>query len=524
MTDHFLFQIQFGKCYFQLEDWCYFDIRGGDAEEFLNGQLTNNVKILKKGEGQVQCRLNRTGQLQAHFLLGKMAEGHFRIAIKKDFSQAIQDDLNKYIIMEDVSLEPCLDPVWANNFSAESEAAFFSPFGSESFYFANLRPQSEGRNILRDEVDEFLILSGWPGLGGPFPLGKVVNETVFNRCGVDYRKGCFLGQETVSKIESRRGASYFPVLMSILDAADFELGKTLATEPLFIGEMKVGTILRSLQYQGENFLEISLKRDFRIEGKELALETTGRQKISGIIHYIPLLRPLSLSEKSKKIFYMGIEAFQQDKNEEALSLLNHSLLLDPGNTDACESIGVLYGRLGQYQKGIDFMDRLLLQDSYSVMAHTNKSLFYMKIGEIDLAEEEKALATVASFKKLGSEANVKKTLAEEEKKKFAELSRREEMFKAVLEMDSEDVIANYGMGDILFLRGECQLAKNHLEKVLQSDPRYSVGYLLYGKILESLQLRKEAREIYSKGIEVAGKKGDLMPANQMQSLLNGLTR
>ncbi|EQC52565.1 hypothetical protein [Bacteriovorax sp. DB6_IX] len=74
----------------------------------------------------------------------------------------------------------------------------------------------------------------------------------------------------------------------------------------------------------------------------------------------------------------------------------------------------------------------------------------MKIGEIEKAEEEKSLATVANFQKLGEEAKLKRQLKEEEEKKLAEMQRREEMFKQVIEMDPVDAIANFGMADILF--------------------------------------------------------------------------
>ena len=51
------------------------------------------------------------------------------------------------------------------------------------------------------------------------------------------------------------------------------------------------------------------------------------------------------------------------------------------------------------------------------MAHTNLSLYYMKIGEIELAEEHKAQATVKQFEVLGDEAKVKDLVSDLEKLK-----------------------------------------------------------------------------------------------------------
>ena len=178
--------------------------------------------------------------------------------------------------------------------------------------------------------------------------------------------------------------------------------------------------------------------------------------------------------------------------------------------------------MDKFNEAIDVMDQLLKVDEHSVMAHTNKSLFYMKIGEIEKAEEEKSLATVANFQRLGEEAKVKKQLAEEEEKKLAEMKRRESMFLQVIDMDEKDAIANYGMADIYFFRKEYEKSYSHLKTVLDENEKYSTAYALLGKVCEELGKVSEAEEIYEKGISVASNQGDMMPANEMQSRLNQL--
>ena len=112
-----------------------------------------------------------------------------------------------------------------------------------------------------------------------------------------------------------------------------------------------------------------------------------------------------------------------------------------------------------------------------------------------------------------------------EQKKIKEeqdLKRREEMFKQVLEMDPIDTIANFGTADILFKKEKYTEALPYLEKVLENDPKYSNAYLLMGKTLEAMGDTQKAKDIYSKGIIVATKRGDMMPANEMQSRLSKL--
>ena len=67
---------------------------------------------------------------------------------------------------------------------------------------------------------------------------------------------------------------------------------------------------------------------------------------------------------------------------------------------------------------------------------------------------------------------------------------------------------------------EVLLAIRNLEKVIAIDPKYSTAYLLLGKALEAEGNLKHAESIYQTGIVVASKKGDMMPANEMQSRLN----
>ena len=90
------------------------------------------------------------------------------------------------------------------------------------------------------------------------------------------------------------------------------------------------------------------------------------------------------------------------------------------------------------------------------------------------------------------------------------------MFKQVLEIDEEDTLANFGLGSILVEKKQWSLAVPFLEKVLQVDPHYSVAYLALGKAYKGIGEIDKACNIWKEGILVAAKKGDLMPANQMQ--------
>ena len=147
----------------------------------------------------------------------------------------------------------------------------------------------------------------------------------------------------------------------------------------------------------------------------------------------------------------------------------------------------------------------------------------MKLGKIEEAEEEKAQATVKSFSHFGKEAQAKKALEEKAEQDRLEIERREGMFKQVLEIDPEDTLANYGMADVSFKRELWSDAEAYLQKVISADPKYSVAYLLLGKTQEKMNLIPEASSTLNTGIKIASNQGDLMPANEMQQILNRLS-
>ncbi len=75
------------------------------------------------------------------------------------------------------------------------------------------------------------------------------------------------------------------------------------------------------------------------------------------------------------------------------------------------------------------------------------------------------------------------------------------------------------MGSIAVEKKNWEKARDHLEKVIAVDEKYSVAYLALGKAYAGLGDKAKAKEVFQKGIKVAASKGDLMPANQMQSEL-----
>ncbi len=491
----------------ELKDWCYVKVVGADAFSWLQRQLAQNISEINI-EGKPIVRLDRSAKIKYFGILTKSNDELYRLFIPKVLIDNFKEDFEKFVIMEEISYSIS---------SSEKLALVIGPNdnGDRVDFFGEQGSIISSVGEIGANVNAYMKLAGHPEWGVNITGNELVNETRLNEVAVDYNKGCFLGQETAAKIQTRRGANYYPVILEINDK-EVEVGE------LFVDGGKIGE-LNEVYINGEECLGIGrLKREFRIIDATHKVEIN--KKIIDIkVTKLPYFKDLKNIEKAKTLYFNAIKEFEKNNEEDALKMLKRSTVFDPTFSDAFEVIGVIHARNGQHLKTIEWMDKLLVSDSTSVMAHTNKSLAYMNLGEIEKAEEEKALATTKSFAMYGAEAKKKKETSEIEQKENAEILRRESMFLQVLNIDSNDQIALYGMADIKFKRGSESDALSYLEKSLIANPKHSQSYLLKGKILEKLNNVQAAKNVYIDGIKVAASQGELMPANEMQSRLNRLS-
>jgi folate-binding Fe-S cluster repair protein YgfZ/Tfp pilus assembly protein PilF len=514
------------KSYLELSDWQLIRFSGPDTESFLHGQLTNNVKSLKEGHGQLQCRLNRSGQLLGFGYLYENNKDFFWL-VPTSLCRNLKEDLDKYIIMEEVEVSVIdstpvllLGAQWAC--TARENKLSFIPFYGEFAFMSALGTDvsslvTDVEEIEYDQLLKSSIVSGGNAdIWNSNDVGALINNSFLNTA-VDYDKGCFLGQETAAKIHHRRGAAKSPVLLKIEDS---NLPTKLPLDLSFDGK-KVGTLVAATELESEGFGFAYLPREFRVHGRDVAFSLDSGELKCKVLN-LPLVSRTTDHQRAVELYENAVEKFHEGDDELALSLLSSSLYFDESYSDSYETIGVILGRKEQYEEAIEWMDKLSKVNPDSVMAHTNRSLYLMKLGKIEEAEEEKNQATLKTFQSLGKEAEQKREIERQAEAEKQDLLRKKEMFAQVLEIDSDDELANYGMGDVLLRQGSYLESRPYLEKVLSINEKYSVAYLALGKCLEALGEQKEASVIYEKGIHIASANGDMMPANEMQSRLSRL--
>jgi tetratricopeptide (TPR) repeat protein len=259
----------------------------------------------------------------------------------------------------------------------------------------------------------------------------------------------------------------------------------------------------------------------RIPGKVLALEIAG-QIYPVTVALLPFYDAQS-QQSGQALLAEGLKQFAESYDEEAIRLLRQSIDLQPDLVEAYEALGVILSRHERYPEAIAMMEQVLALQPEHVLAHTNLSVFYMKLGDKDKAEDEKAKATLAAFSQRAKASGLVFDIEAERRKKEQATLDKIGMFQDALKFNPEDPLGNFGLGSAYLELKRFEEALAPLQRVIQAQPKHSVAYLSLGKAFEGVQNVQQAEQTYKTGIEVAAAKGDLMPLKEMQTRLAGLT-
>lgn len=497
--------IRFGQVYKSLKEYSTIQVTGNDSKEFLQKQLTNNIDNLVDNEFQHTSILDIKGRLVSTFYLLKENDFQFRLLVNKDFIVSSLERLNQFLISEDVEFT-----ITKLHYYAVLGAIPSSLSGFKGVMFNERCSLTTDEPVDIEEIsqNDFNLLkfsSGEPRLNVEAEVGDLFVNSFLVETSLSMKKGCYPGQETVSKILNNKGAAKYPVCL--ISKSNYTIKNVL------VDDKKIGEIVNTVKVDDEFYYYALVNREYRVD--QLKFHSG---KIEFSVHYFPLIKN-TIKDKAQDLFYDAVDEFQKNHNEVAIKMLKLAIEIDPDYEDAYESLGVIYGRIGDNYKAIELMEKLSKLNEKSVMAHTNLSLYYMKVGEIELAEEHKAQATIKQFEVLGDEAKAKRDKEQKDILVKEEQLRKKGMFKQVLEIDSEDALANFGMGEIEFSNMNYLDSEKYLEKAIKTDPKYSVAYLALSKTLLASNKKDKLKLTLNTGIKIATKNGDLMPANEMQRLL-----
>jgi len=99
--------------------------------------------------------------------------------------------------------------------------------------------------------------------------------------------------------------------------------------------------------------------------------------------------------------------------------------------------------------------------------------------------------------------------------------QRIQVFKEMLQQQPEEVMVWYGLATEYSKLGNWSETAEALQNVIRLNPDYTAAYQMLGTALLNLGNREAARQIWSQGIEAAGRTGAWKARQHLESLLEG---
>jgi tRNA-modifying protein YgfZ len=274
-------------------------VEGGEAAEYLQGQLTNDVEALEPGEGCYAALLNRKGHMQSDMRVLRFSTEEIWIETEPEALPAVLRHLQMYRVGREVEVS-----------DATAERALLSLIGPRSAGVAGSPPlpdhanepvtmggiecvavgTEQGIDLIAEagaggrlraalleagaaevspEAAEILrIEAGIPRFGAEMDTGTMPAEAGIVEAAVDFEKGCYIGQETVARLHYRGKPNRRLHGLSLSAPA-------AAGAPLALGEREVGRIGSSCVSPAHGPIALAILRREAEPGDELAVGEDG---------------------------------------------------------------------------------------------------------------------------------------------------------------------------------------------------------------------------------------------------------
>ncbi len=280
-------------------------VSGEGARDFLNGLFTTDVTLLRPGLGRFGALLTPQGKITTDFLITEAPSGHgggFLIDCPRALAQALADKLGFYKLRAKVGIENLSGSLgvlaaWDGDPALKPDLAFADPRDTALGWRILVPPElaQKAADLIGAEMvdstayDAHRIATGVPRGGLDFIYGDAFpHETNMDRLhGVDFDKGCYVGQEVVSRMQ-HRGTARTRTVRIILDGPAPEPGAAILA-----GDKPVGTMGSTAGHRGLALIRIDRAADALEAGMALTsgglairlaepadLQTTPRQTVA----------------------------------------------------------------------------------------------------------------------------------------------------------------------------------------------------------------------------------------------------
>src|SRR6266403_1638505 len=199
-----------------LSERAKFRITGTDRLRFLNGQITNDLRKASETSAIEACILNAKGKTDAHIFVSTSEES-FWVDAAADLRETLKIRLERYVIADDVQIEDVTDQFLLFHVSSQQSPALeygrivsvrrFAEPGWDIWTDAaqhdavSRQLSSEFTLCDSDAADIMRIEQGIPRWGRELTQEIIPIEANLEQRAIDYQKGCYIGQEVISRMK-----------------------------------------------------------------------------------------------------------------------------------------------------------------------------------------------------------------------------------------------------------------------------------------------------------------------------------
>jgi folate-binding protein YgfZ len=218
-------------------------VTGTDRFRFLNGQITNDLRKATEKVAIEACVLNAKGKMSAHIFVSALGEC-FSVDAEPELRETLRSRLERYVIADDVQIEDVTDqfslfhvlseespnPEHGRIVSARRFAEQGWDIWSDAEHYDAIRQQlSSAFGFLDSATAEVMrIEQGIPRWGRELTEEIIPIEANLEQRTIDYEKGCYIGQEVISRIKMSGQTNKRLCGLVSLDDVPFQPGMKLA--------------------------------------------------------------------------------------------------------------------------------------------------------------------------------------------------------------------------------------------------------------------------------------------------------
>lgn len=251
-------------------------ISGADARAWLQGLVTNDVEHIGAGEARFAGFLTPQGKIIADFFVVPDGDG-LLLDCAAELAAPLAKRLTMYrlraqVVISDVSAALAVAAGWDGPGPVASQGRIFDDPRDARLGWRAIAPPSEieklGEPASESEWHAHRIACGAPEGGADFVWGETFpHEANMDRLnGIDFKKGCYVGQEVVSRVE-HRGLARKRVAQVGIDGPAAPVGSVILA-----GDIAIGVMGSSAGATGLALLRLDKADDARAAGKALTAQ------------------------------------------------------------------------------------------------------------------------------------------------------------------------------------------------------------------------------------------------------------